>query len=465
MNNTYNLFFEHLKNLEIEMVDFRFVDLNGKMHYITLPVQEINEKVLTEGIAFDSSSISGWNPIHQSDMLMVPEINEDLSNVYQDFFAPCPSVFLFCKLKDTNKNYYAKDPRYLAEKAEDYLKTLGVADSSYFGAELEFFIFDSVQFSNDNYSSHYFIDGNELDYHNMDENNLGYRIKHKQGYVPTPPLDNGREIRTEICHMLKDMNIHVERHHHEVAPCQHEIGIRFNTLKTMADHMQIYKYVTKNIAFAHKKSATFMPKPIFNENGSGMHVHQSLWKNNLPIFYDSNTNKLSEIALYYIGGIFKHIKSLNAFTNPTTNSYKRLVPGYEAPTQCAYAYHNRSAACRIPAFESAAQCRVEMRFPDPSANGYLALSAMLMAGIDGIKNKILPEYTEKNLYEESNNHQTIASSLKESIEALKNDHAYLLEGNIFTKELLESYIGLKEEEIKAYDIQPKPIEFDLYYTI
>jgi glutamine synthetase len=463
----YNKFLDFAKETGIEMIDFRFTDILGLCHHMTIPLPALSAEGMKEGIGFDSSSIKGWSPVHKSDMLMVPDINLDLTNVYRDPFSSCPTLIVFCQIIDVaHQDIYERDPRSLAKRAEKYLASLPFTNQAYFGPELEFFIFDSVTFSSQSNGSNYEVDGLEMMHHNMDKNNLGYRPSYKGGYVPVNPIDGGHEIRTEICKILQETGIHVERHHHEVAACQHEIGIRFNTLTLMGDHIQLYKYIVKNVAYRYGKTATFMPKPMFEENGSGMHVHQSLWLDDTNLFAGNNYAGLSEIALYYIGGILAHARSLNALTNPTTNSYKRLVPGYEAPIICAYSHQNRSSACRIPFVNNQKARRIEIRFPDPASNGYLALSAMLMAGLDGIEKRIHPgDHTSLNLYEQKTNHQEMCSSLREAVCALEKDHDYLLKGDVFSKDFIENYIVLKKEEIMHYERRPHPIEFSMYYCL
>ena len=456
-------FFDLAKETGIEMVDFRFTDLWGGWHHMTLPLSAVSHTTLKDGIGFDGSSIAGWSPIHQSDMLLIP----DTETAYRDPFSSAPTLIVFCQIMDiTYQDFYTRDPRSLAKRAEAYLATRPYANLAYFGPELEFFVFDSVSFENHGHTCFYKVDGQEMDHHNADPHSLGYRPRHKGGYVPVPPIDNGQELRTEMCQILQNLGLSIERHHHEVAACQHEIGMRFATLTQVCDHMQLYKYVVKNTAHRYGKTATFMPKPIFGDNGSGMHVHQSLWKDNTPLFCGTEYAGLSDMALFYIGGVLAHAKSLNALTNPTTNSYKRLVPGYEAPVICAYSHQNRSSACRIPFANQDEAKRVEMRFPDPAANGYLALSAMLMAGLDGIEKRIHPgDPSLVNLYEDENDcdYKSMSGSLQESLKALEEDHDYLLKGGVFSEDLLAVYIEHKKQEVETYQRRPHPIELSMYY--
>ena len=452
----------------IKFVDFRFTDMRGMWHHMTLSASFVDEKLLNEGVYFDGSSIAGWKAIHESDMLMKP----DLSRLPLDPFSAQETLILNCSIYDPQtKLPYNRDPRSIAHRAEAYLTNSGIATKAFFGPEAEFFIFDGVRFNVGGSHSFYELTSDEFNAtngHEMNENSHGHRPHSKKAYFPVPPLDSLHDMRSEMCTTMTEMGLTIERHHHEVAPAQHEIGFKFSTLVDTADNLQIYKYIVKNVAHSYGKTATFMPKPIFGDSGSGMHVHQSLWQDNTPLFAGDTYQGISETALYYIGGILKHAKALNAFTNPTTNSYKRLVPGYEAPVSLAYSAHNRSAACRIPFSQGASSKRIEIRFPDPLANPYLAFSAMLMAGLDGIKNKIHPGTpSEKNLYEDTTatrKHSTVASSLREALLCLEKNHNFLLEGDVFTKDFLESYLSLKWNEVNEYDLAPHPIEFKNYYA-
>jgi glutamine synthetase len=459
-----------IKKHEAKYVDFRFTDPRGKWHHLAQHIATINDDSLTEGIMFDGSSIAGWKAINESDMILLP----DCATAVMDPFAAQPSVVVFCDVLEplTGQNY-ARDPRSVAKNAEAYLKTTGIADTMYVGPEAEFFVFDDVRYDLQMNGAFYEVSSEEGPYlsgKKMEEGNHGHRPPIKGGYFPVPPLDASSDLRAEMLTVIADMGVEVEKHHHEVAPSQHELGIKFDHLVKCADNMQIYKYVVHNVAHSYGKSATFMPKPIKGDNGSGMHVHNSLWKNGQPLFAGNGYADLSETALYYIGGVIKHAKALNAFTNPTTNSYKRLVPGFEAPVLLAYSSRNRSASCRIPYVASPKGKRVEVRFPDPSANPYLAYSALLMAGLDGIQNKIHPgDPMDKNLYdlppEELKNVPTVCGSLREAVMALQADSDFLKKGDVFTADLIDSYLELKWEEIYAYEHTPHPIEYKMYYSV
>jgi glutamine synthetase len=459
-----------IKKHEAKYVDFRFTDPRGKWHHLAQHIATINDDSLTEGIMFDGSSIAGWKAINESDMILLP----DCATAVMDPFAAQPSVVVFCDVLEplTGQNY-ARDPRSVAKNAEAYLKTTGIADTMYVGPEAEFFVFDDVRYDLQMNGAFYEVSSEEGPYlsgKKMEEGNHGHRPPVKGGYFPVPPLDASSDLRAEMLTVIADMGVEVEKHHHEVAPSQHELGIKFDHLVKCADNMQIYKYVVHNVAHSYGKSATFMPKPIKGDNGSGMHVHNSLWKNGQPLFAGNGYADLSETALYYIGGVIKHAKALNAFTNPTTNSYKRLIPGFEAPVLLAYSSRNRSASCRIPYVASPKGKRVEVRFPDPSANPYLAYSALLMAGLDGIQNKIHPgDPMDKNLYdlppEELKNVPTVCGSLREAVTSLQADSDFLKKGDVFTADLIDSYLELKWEEIYAYEHTPHPIEYKMYYSV
>ncbi|AGH98127.1 type I glutamate--ammonia ligase [Micavibrio aeruginosavorus] len=453
----------------IEYVDFIFTDLRGKQQHTTQHVDTVDKDLLTDGIFFDGSSIAGWKAINESDMVLMPDVNR----VTIDPFTAQPTLKIFCDVYDpVTKKPYIRDPRSIAKAAEAYLQTTGLADVAYFGPEAEFFVFDDVKFAVRGNKVAYELDGIE-EPSNTDrayaDGNMGHRPRVKGGYFPDAPVDSGVDLRAEMLSVMRSMGVPVEKHHHEVAASQHELGIKFSTLVDCADNMQIYKHVVFNVAHAYGKTATFMPKPVYGDNGSGMHVHQSLSKGGKPLFAGDGYAGLSEMCLFYIGGIIKHARALNAFTNPTTNSYKRLVPGYEAPVLLAYSARNRSASCRIPHSVSPKGKRVEVRFPDPLANPYLAYSAMLMAGLDGIKNKIHPgEAMDKNLYdlpdEELRRVPTVCGSLREALESLKQDHSFLLEGDVFTRDMIAGYIELKMEEVMAFETMPHPIEFQMYYS-
>ncbi len=461
------------KENDIQYVDCIFTDLRGKEQHTAQHISTVDEDLLNEGIYIDGSSIAGWKAINESDMLLKP----DLSRVVMDPFSSQPTavVKIFCDVVEPSTGKpYARCPRSIAKAAEAYLQSSGIADKAFFGPEAEFFVFDEVKYAVRMNKVSYEIDSNEGPY-NTDKTftdgkkNLAHRPRVKGGYFPNAPLDTGSDFRAEMLSVLASMGVDVEKHHHEVAPSQHELGIKFSTLVNAADVMQMYKYVVHNVAAAYGKTATFMPKPIFGDNGSGMHVHQSLWKGSTPLFAGSGYAGLSETCLYYIGGIIKHAQALNAITNPSTNSYKRLVPGYEAPVLLAYSSRNRSASCRIPHAASPKGKRVEVRFPDPVANPYLAFAAMLMAGLDGIKNKIHPgEAMDMNLYdlpaEELQKVPNVCGSLRQALDALKKDHAFLLEGGVFTKDVIDAYIDLKMEDVLAFETMPHPIEYDMYYS-
>ena len=460
---------EMMKEHDVKYVDFRFTDPRGKWQHLGMAAQAIDEDALTEGVMFDGSSIAGWKAINESDMNLVP----DLSTAVMDPFAAQPQLILFCDVAEpTTGQPYERDPRSTARKAEAYLKASGIGDTAYFGPEAEFFVFDDVRFKVEQNHSFFQLTDEEGPYMSgepMESGNVGHRPGPKGGYFPVPPVDAGTDLRAEMVTVMAEMGLGVEKHHHEVAPSQHELGVKFSTLVRMADNMQIYKYVVHNVAHNYGKTATFMPKPVYDDNGSGMHTHQSIWKDGKPTFAGDSYAGLSETALYYIGGIIKHARAINAFTNPTTNSYKRLVPGFEAPVLLAYSSRNRSASCRIPFGSGANAKRVEVRFPDPTANPYLAFGAMLMAGIDGIRNKIHPgDPIDKNLYdlppEELKEVPTVCGSLREAVYSLVDDHEFLLAGDVFTKEQIDGYLELKWEEIYRFEHAPHPIEFQMYYS-
>ena len=462
--------FDLIKQHDAKYVDFRFTDPRGKWHHIAQHIATVDEDMLTEGVMFDGSSIAGWKAINESDMILLP----DCATARMDPFAAQPSVIVFCDiLEPLTGQTYARDPRSVAKNAEAYLKSSGIADTMFVGPEAEFFVFDDVRYDVKMEGAFYAVSSEEGPYisgKKLEEGNHGHRPNIKGGYFPVPPLDSAADLRAEMLTVMADMGVEVEKHHHEVAPSQHELGIKFNSLVKCADNMQIYKYVVHNVAHSYGKTATFMPKPVKGDNGSGMHVHNSLWKNGQPLFAGNGYADLSETALYYIGGIIKHAKALNAFTNPSTNSYKRLIPGFEAPVLLAYSSRNRSASCRIPYVASPKGKRVEVRFPDASANPYLAYAGLLMAGIDGIQNKIHPgDPMDKNLYdlppEELKNVPTVCGSLREAVQALQADHAFLKKGDVFTDDLIDSYLELKWEEIYAYEHSPHPIEFKMYYSV
>ncbi|TWB42563.1 type I glutamate--ammonia ligase [Nitrospirillum pindoramense] len=463
-------FFDLVKEHDVKYVDFRFTDPRGKLQHTAQHISTVNEEMFTDGVMFDGSSIAGWKAINESDMILMP----DPATAVLDPFAAQPLLTVFCDvLEPSTGQPYKRDPRSIAKAAEKYMASAGIGDTAYFGPEAEFFVFDDVKFEVSMNRVMYEFDSEEGPYTSgkaYPEGNLGHRPAVKGGYFPVAPIDAGQDLRAEMVTVMADMGVEVEKHHHEVAASQHELGIKFGTLVSMADTMQIFKYVVHNVAHAYGKTATFMPKPVFGDNGSGMHCHQSIWKDGKPLFAGSGYADLSETALYYIGGIIKHARALNAFTNPLTNSYKRLVPGYEAPVLLAYSSRNRSASCRIPFVNSPKGKRVEVRFPDPGANPYLAFAAMLMAGLDGIQNKIHPgDAMDKNLYdlppEELKEVPTVCRSLREALESLAADNAFLKKGDVFTEDFINSYIDLKMEEVLAFETSPHPIEYKMYYSV
>ena len=469
MANTASDILKKIKDEEIEWIDLRFTDPKGKWQHLTMVASILGEDELTDGLMFDGSSIEGWKAINESDMVLKP----DLDAVYTDPFSATPMLIVFCDVVEPSTGeLYARDPRSTAKRAEAFVKPTGIGDTVYVGPEAEFFMFDDVQFDT-NYSSSYFkIDDIELPTNTGREyegGNLGHRPRAKGGYFPVAPVDSAVDIRGEMVTTMLEMGLPCDKHHHEVAAAQHELGLTFGTLTQTADRMQIYKYVVHQVAHAYGKTATFMPKPIKEDNGSGMHTHFSIWEGKTPLFAGNGYAGLSETCLYFIGGIIKHAKAVNAFTNPTTNSYKRLVPGYEAPVLLAYSARNRSASCRIPYGTGPKSKRVEVRFPDALANPYLAYAALLMAGLDGIQNKIHPgEAMDKNLYDlppaELAQVPTVAGSLREALDSLAADHDFLLKGDVFTKDQIESYIELKMSEVMRWEMTPSPVEYDMYYS-
>ena len=462
--------FDLIKEHDVKYVDLRFTDLRGKLQHTAQHISTIDEDAFTDGIMFDGSSIAGWKAINESDMILML----DASTAALDPFAAQPTLNVFCDVFEPSSGQpYERDPRSIAKAAERYTATAGIGDTVFFGPEAEFFVFDDVKFDVQMQKVFYEFSSEEGPYTSgkeYPEGNLGHRPTVKGGYFPVPPVDSGSDLRAEMVSVLAELGVPVEKHHHEVAPSQHELGIKFDTLVKCADNMQLYKYVVHNVAHAYGKSATFMPKPVYGDNGSGMHCHQSIWKEGKPLFAGNLYADLSETALYYIGGIIKHARALNAFTNPITNSYTRLVPGYEAPVLLAYSARNRSASCRIPYVASPKGKRVEVRFPDPAANPYLAFAAMLMAGLDGIQNKIHPgDAMDKNLYdlpaEELAQVPTVCRSLREALEYLQDDNAFLRKGDVFTEDMINGYIDLKMEEVLAFETSPHPIEYKMYYSV
>jgi glutamine synthetase len=459
-----------VKDKDVKFVDFRFTDTKGKMQHVTAHASTVGEDTFQEGYAFDGSSIAGWKGIESSDMLLMP----DATTAHLDPFFAQSTVALFCDvLEPTTGQFYERDPRGIAKKAEAYMKSTGVGDTIFMGPEAEFFIFDDVRFSADPYNTGFRVDSTELPTNTGTEyemGNLGHRPRTKGGYFPVPPIDSCQDIRSEMISVMAEMGVAVEKHHHEVAAAQHELGIKFAPMVNIADHLQIYKYVIHMVAQAYGKTACFMPKPIFGDNGSGMHVHQSIWKGGNPVFAGNKYADLSETALSYIAGVLKHAKAINAFTNPTTNSYKRLVPGYEAPVLLAYSARNRSAACRIPHVSSPKAKRFEVRFPDPAANPYLGFTAMLMAGLDGIANKLHPgEPIDKNLYDlppaELASIPTVCGSLREALDSLDKDRGFLKMGGVMNDDMIDAYIELKMAENMRYEMAPHPIEYEMYYSV
>ncbi|MDE2016395.1 MAG: type I glutamate--ammonia ligase [Hyphomicrobiales bacterium] len=458
-----------IKDKDVKYVDFRFTDPRGKWQHVTFDVSIIEEETFSEGVMFDGSSIAGWKAINESDMTLMP----DPTSACMDPFFSASTMVITCDVLDPASGQpYERDPRSIAKKAEAYLKSTGIGDACYFGPEAEFFVFDDVRFSAEPYNSGFQLDHLELPSNGATQyegGNLGHRIRTKGGYFPVPPQDSAQDMRGEMLAAMASMGAKVEKHHHEVASAQHELGLKFGPLTTMADHMQVYKYCIHQVAQSYGKSATFMPKPIFGDNGSGMHVHQSIWKGGKPVMAGDKYAGLSQECLYYIGGIIKHAKALNGFTNPSTNSYKRLVPGFEAPVLLAYSARNRSASCRIPWTQSPKAKRVEVRFPDPMANPYLAFAAMLMAGLDGIKNKIDPGAAmDKDLYElppkELKKIPTVCGSLREALASLDKDRSFLTQGGVFNDDFIDSYIELKMGDVHRFEMAPHPVEFDMYYS-
>ena len=459
-----------IKEHDVQFVDFRFTDPRGKWQHTTYLASKVDDASFEDGIMFDGSSIAGWKSINESDMILMP----DTKSAFLDPFTAQPTLVITCDIIEPSSGQaYSRDPRTVAKKAEAYLKYTGIGDTAYFGPELEFFMFDDVKFDAGMFGAHYQLESEENPSNSGKDyahGNLGHRPGIKGGYFPVAPVDSAVDIRGEMLQTLKEVGIVPVLHHHEVAPSQHELGFDFSTLTATADNVQKYKYVIHNVAHSYGKTVTFMPKPIFGDNGSGMHVHQSIWKDGKPLFAGNGYADLSETCLYYIGGIIKHAKALNAITNASTNSYKRLVPGYEAPVLLAYSSRNRSASIRIPYVASPKAKRIETRFPDSSGNPYLTFAALLMAGLDGIENKIHPgDAMDKNLYdlppEELKDIPTVCGSLREAIYALQNDRAFLLKGDVFSNEQLDAYIDLKMEELLKWETTPSPIEFKMYYSV
>ncbi len=458
-----------IKDEDVEYVDIRFTDPRGKLQHVTVMSDIADEDFMEEGFMFDGSSIAGWKSIDQSDMKLMP----DCSSAYMDPFYAEKTLCIHCDVVEPDTGEpYERDPRGTAKKAEAYLKSSGIGDDSFWGPEAEFFIFDNVRFAVQMNKVAFEVDAADASWNSDTEfemGNMGHRPGIKGGYFPVNPTDAAQDLRSEMLSTMKRIGMKVDKHHHEVASCQHELGMIFGGLTEQADNMQKYKYVIHNVAHAYGKSVTFMPKPIAGDNGTGMHVNQSIWKDGKPLFAGGKYADLSDEALWYIGGVLKHAKALNAFTNPSTNSYKRLIPGFEAPVLRAYSARNRSGCVRIPWAESPKAKRVEARFPDPAANPYLAFAALLMAGLDGIENKINPgEPSDKDLYdlppEELAGIPTVCASLREALESLEADHDFLLKGDVFTKSQIEGYLELKWEEVYAFEHTPHPVEYKMYYS-
>jgi glutamine synthetase len=455
-----------------KFADFKFMDYPGIWQHFTVPISQLEESSFEDGFGFDGSSIRGWQAIHASDMLIIP----DAGTAVMDPFTAVPTISFICNIVDPiTKEKYTRDPRNIAQKAEAYLKSTGIADTSYFGPEAEFFIFDDIRYDSQTNCSYYFIDSVEGQWNTgrVENPNLGYKPRYKEGYFPVPPTDSMNDLRSEMVLVMEQVGIAVEAQHHEVATGgQAEIDLQFNSLTKIADSLMWYKYILKNVARRHGKTVTLMPKPLFGDNGTGMHCHQSLWKGGQPLFAGNGYAGLSDMALWYIGGILKHAAALCAIVAPTTNSYKRLVPGYEAPVNLAYSSRNRSAAVRIPMYSPSPKTkRVEVRFPDCSSNGYLAFSAMLLAGLDGVQNKIDPgQPLDKDIYElgpeELKGVPSVPGSLDAALTALENDHEFLLKGDVFTQDAIDTWIDYKRKrEVDPVRMRPHPYEFTLYYDI
>jgi glutamine synthetase len=459
-----------IKDENIEYVDLRFTDTRGKLQHVTFDKSMVDSDFFEDGQMFDGSSINGWKAINESDMVLKP----DVAGAFVDPFFQEPTLAVFCDIYDPiTGEPYNRDPRTTAKKAETYMASTGVGDTAYFGPEAEFFVFDDVRWKTAQNETGYVLDSEEGPYNSgtmMEGGNLGHRPGPKGGYFPVPPIDSAQDMRTEMLAVMRELGLEPEKHHHEVAPSQHELGMKFSTLLNMADRMQLYKYIVHNVAASYGKTATFMPKPVYADNGSGMHVHQSIWKDGKPLFAGDKYADLSDMCLYYIGGIIKHARAINAFANPTTNSYKRLVPGYEAPVLLAYSARNRSASIRIPYVGSPKGKRIEARFPDPAGNPYLTFTALLMAGLDGIENKIHPgEAMDKDLYdlppEELKDIPTVSRNLREALENLDADRAFLKKGGVMDDDQIDAYIALKMEEVSRIEHHPHPVEFELYYKV
>ena len=461
---------KQIKDEDIKFVDLRFTDPRGKLQHVTMDIDVVDEDMFADGVMFDGSSIGGWKAINESDMTLMPAPE----TAHMDPFFAQSTLVILCDIVDpVTGEGYNRDPRSIAKKAEAYMQASGVGDTIYVGPEPEFFVFDDVKFASEPYNTGFKLDSVELP-SNMDTDyetgNLGHRPRTKGGYFPVPPIDSEQDMRSEMLTVMKEMGVKVEKQHHEVAAAQHELGVMFDEMTINADKVQIYKYVVHQVANAYGKTATFMPKPVFGDNGTGMHVHQSIWKDGVPTFAGDEYAGLSETCLFYIGGIIKYAKALNAFTNPSTNSYKRLVPHFEAPVMLAYSARNRSASIRIPVVPSPKGRRIEARFPDPHANPYLGFAALLMAGLDGIQNKIHPgEAMDKDLYdlpaEEAAEIPQVATSLENALENLQADHEFLTKGGVFSEDFIQSYIQLKTAESERVARTTHPLEFEMYYSL
>jgi glutamine synthetase len=460
--------FKTIKEKDVQYVDLRFTDMRGKLQHVTFDLSMVDKNLFVDGTMFDGSSIAGWKAINESDMLLMP----DPSSARIDPFFQQTTLAIMCDILNPNDNTpYNRDPRTMAKKAEMYLKSSGIGDTAYFGPEAEFFVFNDVRWNTDPNNTGYSFDDPELPFNTgkaYEGGNLGHRPGPKGGYFPVPPVDSLQDMRSEMLTLMAEMGLQPEKHHHEVAPAQHELGMKFNTLVQMADNMQLYKYIVHNVAHSYGKTATFMPKPYYKDNGSGMHVHQSIWKGGEPLFAGDKYADLSQTCLWYIGGIIKHAKAINALSNATTNSYKRLVPGYEAPVLLAYSARNRSASVRIPWTPSPKGKRIEVRFPDPASNPYLTFTALMMAGLDGISKKIDPGPSmDKDLYslppEELKEIPTVCGSLRQALESLDRDRDFLKAGGVMDDDFIDSYIDLKMEEVLRMETHPHPVEFDMYF--
>jgi glutamine synthetase len=458
-----------IKDNDVKYADLRFTDPRGKWQHVTVDITTVDEDTFSEGIMFDGSSIAGWKAIHESDMQLMPDPE---SACIDPFYAETTLVLVCDTLEPLTGEPYNRDPRSIAKKAEGLVKSMGVGDTVFFGPEAEFFIFDDVRYSATPYNTGFRLDSIEFPTNtdtDYEGGNLGHHIGTKKGYFPVPPQDTAQDMRSEMLGAMARMGVKVEKHHHEVGSAQHELGMRFAPMVKMADQTQIYKYCIQQVAQIYGKTVTFMPKPVYGDNGSGMHCHQSIWKGGEPTFAGNKYADLSDMALHYIAGVIKHARTINAFTNPTTNSYKRLVPGFEAPVLLAYSVRNRSASCRIPLASSPKGRRVEVRFPDPLANPYLGFAAMLMAGLDGIKNKLNPgSPIDKDLYDlppaELKQIPTVCGSLREAIGYLDKDRDFLKAGGVFDDDFIDSYIDLKMTEVIRFEHTPHPIEFEMYYS-